>query len=402
MKKLSLSILIIFMCNAFTFAQQKTGYEPYRKWEIGINAGVANFTGGYNMYKESKWNHFNHWNGNLNLGVGALVKKNFSHVFALEAGWNYSTLTGTWNETGSQEDFETSVNEIDLNTVWNINNLFSRNKFDRKIFWYAKLGLGGAHLVNKVSMNPPNDHHFKFPAYAAGTGVSFKLSENFKLNVGTQWSWINTDRLDGKYEWPGITMEPGGNVPNVLETKLYTHAGLAFTFGQKRKPVPVIEVPIPTPIAEPVREPEPIPEPIPEPVPEPIPEVKVIVPSVVGNVYTINFGLNFGFDKWDLNNNSTAELDRLVKDMIDNPMVDVELRSYTDSRGAASYNMTLSVKRGRSVSNYLISKGIDASRIKTEAFGETNLLNKCADGVPCTAAEHAINRRSEATITIRK
>jgi outer membrane protein OmpA-like peptidoglycan-associated protein len=88
--------------------------------------------------------------------------------------------------------------------------------------------------------------------------------------------------------------------------------------------------------------------------------------------------------------------------MIENPTVDVEIKSHTDCRGAASYNMTLSEKRGKSVSDYLISKGISASRIKSLAFGETQLTNKCADGVPCTKAEHAANRRSEATIVIWK
>jgi outer membrane protein OmpA-like peptidoglycan-associated protein len=112
--------------------------------------------------------------------------------------------------------------------------------------------------------------------------------------------------------------------------------------------------------------------------------------------------LNFAFDKWNLDKNSATELDRLVKDMMDNPNVDVEIKSYTDSRGAASYNMILSQKRGKSVSDYLIRKGISPTRIKSLAFGETHLLNKCSDGVPCTAAEHAINRRSEATLVIWK
>lgn len=167
--------------------------------------------------------------------------------------------------------------------------------------------------------------------------------------------------------------------------------------ARKKKPAPAPE---PIAVVKPKTKPEPIPEVKPEPKPEPIPEVKP--PSVVGNVYTINFGLNFAFDKWNLNNKAIVELDRLVKDMIDNPTVDVEIKSHTDSRGSAAYNMILSEKRGKSVSDYLVRKGIDPSRIKSYAFGETQLLNKCADGVPCTAAEHAVNRRSVATIVIRK
>jgi len=152
MKKLSLSLVVILMCFAFTFAQDKTESEPNKSWEVGINAGVANYSGGYNMYSGSRWNHYNHWDSNLNFGFGALVKRNFSHVFALEGGWNYNKLTGEWNEAGTAPDFDTRVNEFDINSVWNINNLLSKNKFDRKIYWYAKLGLGATLVYNKLGL----------------------------------------------------------------------------------------------------------------------------------------------------------------------------------------------------------------------------------------------------------
>ena len=74
------------------------------------------------------------------------------------------------------------------------------------------------------------------------------------------------------------------------------------------------------------------------------------------------------------------------------------MKSHTDSRGPASYNMKLSEKRGKSVIDYLVSKGISTSRINAQAFGETQLVNKCKDGVPCTKAEHALNRRTETII----
>jgi len=57
--------------------------------------------------------------------------------------------------------------------------------------------------------------------------------------------------------------------------------------------------------------------------------------------------------------------------------------------------MKLSEKRGKSVIDYLAGKGIVASRVSANAYGETQLVNKCADGVKCTKAEHAVNRRTE-------
>ena len=227
MKKIGLSLVVILICYAFAFAQDKNATEPYKNWEIGINAGVASFTGEYNMYKESRWNHYNYWKGTLDPAFGLLVRRNFSHVFALEGSWNYTSLTGVWNSTGSNPDFRTRVSEFDLNTVWNLNNLFSVKKFERKIYWYVKLGLGASYIYNIKSMsaiaNGPDcskGDHWKTPAFALGTGVAFRINDNLKLNIGTQWSWIKTDRLDGKSEYPGITLKPGSTIPDVFGTQL--------------------------------------------------------------------------------------------------------------------------------------------------------------------------------------
>ncbi len=388
----------MLMCFAFAFAQEKEQSEPYNNWEIGVNAGVANFAGEYNMFKDARFHHFNFWKSDMNLGFGLLVKKNISHVFAVELGWNYTNLTGTWKYLGwtNIKPFKTEVNEYDLNTVWNLNNLFSKNKFERKIYWYAKLGVGATHIWKKSGeaiIN--NDKNWK-PTIPVGTGVAFRLNDNLKLNVGTQWSWVNTDKMDGHVTTVGAgNIKEGNSLPDIYETKLYTHVGLSYTFGKKKKPAPVV-------IVEPAPIPEPVPEPKPVPKVEVVPEVVFVQPAVVGNTYNIQFGLNFGFDKYNLDGKSSSELDRLVKDLTDNPTVDVEITAHTDCRGAAAYNMTLSEKRGKSVKDYLIGKGISASRIKVEAMGETKLTNKCADGVPCTKAEHAANRRAEATIVIWK
>lgn len=45
--------------------------------------------------------------------------------------------------------------------------------------------------------------------------------------------------------------------------------------------------------------------------------------------------------------------------------------------------------------NYMILKGIAANRLKGEGFGETKLVNECANGIRCSDTEHADNRRSE-------
>ncbi|AGC78132.1 OmpA family protein [Nonlabens dokdonensis] len=73
----------------------------------------------------------------------------------------------------------------------------------------------------------------------------------------------------------------------------------------------------------------------------------------------------------------------------------VEVASHTDSRGSKTSNQSLSERRAQAVANYLMSKGINASRIVANGYGETRLKNRCADGVSCTEREHRANRRTE-------
>ncbi|MGV6828558.1 MAG: OmpA family protein [Flavobacteriales bacterium] len=75
--------------------------------------------------------------------------------------------------------------------------------------------------------------------------------------------------------------------------------------------------------------------------------------------------------------------------------VSVEIASHTDSRGSKASNRDLSERRAAAVTNYLISKGINASRIVSNGYGESRLTNRCSDGVSCTEREHLANRRTQ-------
>lgn len=73
----------------------------------------------------------------------------------------------------------------------------------------------------------------------------------------------------------------------------------------------------------------------------------------------------------------------------------MHIKSHTDSRQSASYNLRLSEFRAKATREYMIKKGIDASRLTAKGYGETELLNECSDEVPCTKEQHQKNRRSE-------
>jgi outer membrane protein OmpA-like peptidoglycan-associated protein len=102
---------------------------------------------------------------------------------------------------------------------------------------------------------------------------------------------------------------------------------------------------------------------------------------------------------WDLN---SATLTAAARSEIDTKLIPVlkdgvrvEIASHTDSRGTNANNRDLSQRRAQAVTDYLISKGINTSRIVSNGYGESQLLNRCADGVSCSEREHRANRRTQ-------
>jgi len=103
----------------------------------------------------------------------------------------------------------------------------------------------------------------------------------------------------------------------------------------------------------------------------------------------------YNFDKADIRPDAAKELDKLVKLMKENPTMWIELGSHTDSRGNDAYNQVLSQRRANSAVQYIIDQGINKNRITARGYGESQLLNRCANGVNCSNAEHQQNRRTE-------
>lgn len=95
-----------------------------------------------------------------------------------------------------------------------------------------------------------------------------------------------------------------------------------------------------------------------------------LVPIEVGQIVRLN-NVFFDFDKWDLRTESFVELDRVVKLLKENPAIEIEMSAHTDSYGSDEYNYKLSDNRARSVMEYILSKGIDPSRITSQGYGET-------------------------------
>ena len=104
----------------------------------------------------------------------------------------------------------------------------------------------------------------------------------------------------------------------------------------------------------------------------------------------------FDFDRFNIKQQAAAELDKLVAVMNEYPDMVIKIESHTDAIGKKAYNKYLSDKRAKSTRDYIISNGIDASRIESAVgYGEERLLNNCGDGKRCPRNKHQENRRSE-------
>lgn len=82
--------------------------------------------------------------------------------------------------------------------------------------------------------------------------------------------------------------------------------------------------------------------------------------------------IEYDYAKATLRPISMVSLDKLVETLNDNPELRIELRAHTDYRGSDKNNDELSQARAQSVVDYLIEKGIDASRLEPKGYGERN------------------------------
>ena len=111
----------------------------------------------------------------------------------------------------------------------------------------------------------------------------------------------------------------------------------------------------------------------------------------------------FNVDKYDIREDAKAELAKVLVVLEENPNMEIDVRSHTDCRSSAKYNLYLSGRRAQSTKEWLVSKGIKDSRITAVGYGESQLVNNCGceptNDSQCSEAEHQANRRSEFIIT---
>ncbi|MGI8942927.1 MAG: OmpA family protein [Qipengyuania sp.] len=116
-----------------------------------------------------------------------------------------------------------------------------------------------------------------------------------------------------------------------------------------------------------------------------------------GNAILVNLpdGVTFASGSATINSTFRATLDNVAASLVQYPNSLVDVYGYTDTTGSTGLNQRLSEKRAQAVANYLISRGVNSSRIRWQGYGEQyeHLRVKTGDGV-----NEPLNRRVEIKI----
>ncbi|RXR20436.1 flagellar motor protein MotB [Flavobacterium amnicola] len=107
----------------------------------------------------------------------------------------------------------------------------------------------------------------------------------------------------------------------------------------------------------------------------------------------------FDLDKSNIRKDAALELEKILDVMQQNPTLKIDVRSHTDCRQTADYNMKLSERRAKSTIAWLVKNGISKTRLTGKGYGESQLTNDCGceptNNSSCSEEQHQQNRRSE-------
>ncbi|WP_179213427.1 OmpA family protein [Ekhidna lutea] len=110
----------------------------------------------------------------------------------------------------------------------------------------------------------------------------------------------------------------------------------------------------------------------------------------------------FDLDSNELTEQGKEELNKVVKIMTVDQKIAFSINSYADSRGSMKYNDELAFKRSQKIARYLIENDVPGSRLILDSYGEQGILNHCDDNTECEERFHAVNRRAELELVMRK
>lgn len=312
-------------------------------------AGASEFAGSYVGGKVGS-------NNSSISGVGAAPGKNTT-TYGLEGGHGWDVDNVLLGVDGFYDSNRQSTHSATSDYGSNVSGLGLKAGFPmNRLMPYARLGyahVGGTGTASGFS----HDDVF------SGFGLEYKFAPNW--SVAGEWT----------------TVAPIDNGTK-LKNQNFT-IGVSYYF-RTPKAAPAAVAPVVAKEEPPKVEPKP--EPMIEPKPQPKESWRIIKEQ---KPVTLE-GALFDFDSSRLRPTAAAKLQAVVDFANKYPDAGMDVGGYTDNVGMHAYNQKLSERRAASVKAYLVKKGIDASRITTKGYGETEPV---ADNK--TKAGRQANRRVE-------
>ncbi|MFC5283371.1 OmpA family protein [Pedobacter alpinus] len=393
--------------------------SAYRTWSFGVVGGTitpALAIGGKNDF--SNWEYGS--------GYGGYLKKQLSHNFGIQGDFFRGSIKADNNVTpGSGVPNGSPFNSFETEIKWGgtisgIYNIANFNILNRKsvVTPYATAGAGlmgyqptttSTANVQVEANNGENIHELVIPV---GVGAKFKIAKGVNIDLGYKMNFVDGDNLDG--------YRTGGSNDKFS----FGYAGLEFAIGNKTKsqlafvnPAAVLEqgyvakydelkaqieasknddevnmlkdkvnklmsdadgdgvsdfydkcpnTPAGTKVDGSGCE---------------LPKMEIVKPvtyiiseedkKVVNDAIK---NLEFDLAKATIRSTSFESLNR-VANLITTKNLSLKLAGHTDSQGSDSYNMKLSKDRAESVKAYLVSKGVNASRIEATGYGESQPID---------------------------
>jgi len=170
----------------------------------------------------------------------------------------------------------------------------------------------------------------------------------------------------------GPTPDP---MRRVVAAKEPTEAPPATDPTPTPTPTPTPPTPTPTP-----RQPERVSTSVPKPAPEVKPAPVEPKPTPVAKATALPGEVYFTYNSNKVNKGTSASLNRAAKWLADNSDVQVVIEGHADPAGTPQDNMALAQMRAESVRDYLVSAGVDQSRLEVVSYGDTRLKYGRTDG----------------------
>jgi OOP family OmpA-OmpF porin len=279
-------------------------------------------------------------------GYGASLRfgKQISDHWDVQAGGSYARANEDLGQGGSGKYKQTLIG---VDALY----MLSRDKL--RPFLLVGLGAARNNVDYKMAGSSVGGSQTSWMANV-GAGVQYSINDRFGIQADVRHVLSEADTVNRNDKVVGNT---------------YVNIGAIFNFGAPAQ-VAVAESALPAPAA---------------PVESAKKASEMVVPAAVVckptfETITVSAEKLFGFDKYDLKYDGKVELDAAAQKLTENADVDLVLvTGHTDRIGSNAYNQKLSERRANTVKEYLISQGVDASRLKAVGKGESEPVAACKD-----------------------